>query len=93
MKTMDSLLNSIEYWWVPEAAMFKTGSDCLDNFPNLGPACLVADHTKYDQAIKALYEIMKIGTTQHGNTPEAMVAYEVLGKIETGLEPEKKDEK
>ncbi len=38
-----------EYFWVPENCLFESGGDCLDKFPDEGPACLVASHTKYDQ--------------------------------------------
>lgn len=43
---------------------------------------------KLEIATAALYEIMRIGTTKDGNTPECMTAYLALGKIETGNVPD-----
>jgi hypothetical protein len=37
------------YYWVPEKCMFENGGDCLDKYPDLGPAAMVASHVAYDE--------------------------------------------
>ncbi len=36
-------------YWVPEEHMFKTGNECLEAFPDSGPACGVVSTTAYGQ--------------------------------------------
>lgn len=38
-----------EFHWVPEDAMFECASDCLGKYPDMGPACLVANHSAYEE--------------------------------------------
>lgn len=51
-----SWLYGAEYW-VPENYLFKSGSDCLDAFPDAGPACGIVSTTRYAEAIDALRQL------------------------------------
>lgn len=44
-------------YWVPENHMFKSGSDCLEAFPDAGPACGIVSTTSYDSLLKENQEL------------------------------------
>lgn len=68
--------------WVPEDCMFESGSDCLEAFPDYGPACLLYTNAhineladERDRLREGLKQIIEISKSGDGTTTECNMAY------------------
>lgn len=55
-------------FWVPENHMFKCGSECLEAFPNAGPACGIVSTSAYqklEQELAESKEMHRSASTYH----------------------------
>lgn len=78
-------LNDPKYYWVPEDAMFKNAGDCLDRFPDMGPACLVANHVTYDELKRSHARSLK----EIGELKRQISRYqETISQLSKGYDPE-----
>lgn len=71
--------------WAPEDHMFKSGSDCLEAFPEAGPACGVVSTTTYQAAIERAEDAERNAeawrATSHANLYELTAEKMRSGKL------------